>query len=100
MQEEQINIPWSKRTLFSSVSPSNFLVILEGLFELTWRASRALDTLRVLLPELLRNKDTIRCTAQEGPRTGSATSDAADCAFVEKALLFAVSKIGRGPGPP
>ena len=41
-------------------SPSRFL---EGLFELTRRPSRALDSLRALLPELQRYKDTVRCAA-------------------------------------
>ena len=34
---------------------------LEGLFELTRRPSRALDSPRALLPELQRYKDTVRC---------------------------------------
>ena len=33
----------------------------EGLFELTRRPSRALDSPRTLLPELQRYKDTVRC---------------------------------------
>ena len=36
---------------------------LEGLFELTRRPSRALDSPRALLPELQRNKDNVRCPA-------------------------------------
>ena len=36
---------------------------LEGLFELTRRPSRALDSPRALLPELQRYKDTVRCAA-------------------------------------
>ena len=36
---------------------------IEGLFELTRRPSRALDSPRALLPELQRNKDTVRCGA-------------------------------------
>ena len=32
-------------------------------FELTWRPSRALDSPRVLLSELQRYKDTVRCAA-------------------------------------
>ena len=35
----------------------------EGLFELTRRPSRALDSPHALLPELQRYKDTIRCAA-------------------------------------
>ena len=42
------------------LSPSR---TLEGLFELIRRPSRALDLPRVLLPELQRYKDTIRCGA-------------------------------------
>ena len=42
----------------SPLSPSR---TLEGLFELTGRPSRALDLPRVLLPELQRYKDTVRC---------------------------------------
>ena len=41
-------------------SPSR---ILEGLFELTHRPSRALDSPRVLLPELQINKDAVRCAS-------------------------------------
>ena len=37
--------------------------ILEGLFELTWRPSWALDLPHALLPELQRYKDTVRCAA-------------------------------------
>ena len=56
-------------TLFSSsllflpailLSPSR---TLEGLFELTWHPSRALDLPRALLLELQRYKDTARCAA-------------------------------------
>ena len=36
---------------------------LEGLFELTLRSSRALDSPRALLPELQRYQDTVRCVA-------------------------------------
>ena len=36
---------------------------LEGLFELTRRPSRALDSPRALLPELQRYKDTVRYVA-------------------------------------
>ena len=42
------------------LSPSR---TLEGLFELTRRPSRALDSPRALLPELQRYKDTVRCGA-------------------------------------
>ena len=39
-------------------------VSLEWLFELTRRLTRALHSPHVLLPELQRNKDTIKCAAQ------------------------------------
>ena len=44
--------------LFLSATPSS--QVLEGLFELTRRPSRALDSPRALLPELQRYKDTVR----------------------------------------
>ena len=44
------------------------LICLEGLFELAWRPSRALNTPCTLLPELQRNKDTFKCGAL-GPST-------------------------------
>ena len=46
---------------FLPVTPSSPSLSLEGLFELTWCPSRALDSPHALLPELPRNKDTIRC---------------------------------------
>ena len=60
--------------------------LCEGLFELTRVYSRSLDSSRALLPELQRNKDTIRC---EGSRTPAITADAIlDCAFVKSALFL------------
>ena len=49
-------------TLFSSVPPSNFLVSVSDpqLFELIQRLL-ALDSLHALLPELQRDKVTVRC---------------------------------------
>ena len=70
-------------------TPSSSSRTLEGLFELTRRPSRALDSPHALLPELQRYKDTDRCSAlgRGGPRTSSTTTDAnLDCASVEKAL--------------
>ena len=64
---------------------------LEGLFELTQRPSRALDSPRALLPELQRYKDTVRCVVLRcgGPKTLSTTTVAnLDCAFVENALFY------------
>ena len=67
----------------TSLSPS---WTLEGLFELTQRPSRALDSPRALLPELQRYKDF--CARRRGPRTLSTTADAnLDCAFVENELF-------------
>ena len=42
---------------------------LEGLFELTQRPSRALNSLRALLLEPQRDKDTIKSTRRRVPRT-------------------------------
>ena len=47
---------------FLPATPSSLSWTLEGLFELTRRPSRALDS-PALLPELQRNKDTVRCAA-------------------------------------
>ena len=53
--------PLSGNTLlFLPASPSFSSQSLEGLFELTRRPSRALDSPRMLLPELQRCKDTVR----------------------------------------
>ena len=61
---------------------------LEGLFELTRRPSWALYSPWVLLPELQRYKDTVRC-ARLGARAPSTTTDAIlNCAFVENALFY------------
>ena len=49
--------------LFRPETPSSPSRTLEGLFELTRRPSRALDLPCALLPELQRNKDTVRCAA-------------------------------------
>ena len=49
--------------LFLPAAPSSPSRTLEGLFELTGRPSRALDLPCVLLPELQRIKDTVRCAA-------------------------------------
>ena len=62
-----------------------------GLFELTRRSSRALDSPCALHPELQRYKDTVRCAmlGPGGPRTPSKTADAnLDCAFIEYPLLY------------
>ena len=48
---------------FLHATPSSLSQTLEGLFELTWRRSRALDSPRALLAELQIYKDTVRCAA-------------------------------------
>ena len=62
----QINDPLSGKDYsipFLPATPLSPSWTLEGLFELTRRPSRALDSPRALLPELQRNKDTVRCAA-------------------------------------
>ena len=62
----QINDPSSGKHYslpFLLATPSSLSRTLEGLFELTRRPSRALDSPRALLPELQRYKDTVRCAA-------------------------------------
>ena len=48
---------------FLPATPSSPSWTLEGLFELTRRPSRALDSPRALLAELQRYKDTVWCAA-------------------------------------
>ena len=48
---------------FLPATPSSPSRTFEGLFELTRRPSRALDSPRALLLELQRYKDTVRCAA-------------------------------------
>ena len=56
--------PWGNTILpFLPATPSSLSRTLKGLFELTQRPSRALDSPRALLPELQRYKDTVRCGA-------------------------------------
>ena len=57
--------PWRKcfSLPFLPATPLSPSRTLEGLFELTRRPSRALDSPRALLPELQRYKDTVRCGA-------------------------------------
>ena len=62
----QINDPSSGKhhsLPFLPATPSSLSRTLEGLFELTRHPSRALDSPSALLPELQRNKDTVRCAA-------------------------------------
>ena len=72
----QINDPSSGKYYslsFPPATPSSQSWTLEGLFELTRRPSRALDSPRALLPELQRG-DTFRCAVlgTKGPRTTDA----------------------------
>ena len=55
---------------FLPATPSSPSRTLEGLFELTPRRSRALDSPRALLPELQRYKDTVRCATLGAEVTG------------------------------
>ena len=91
----QINDPWSQKYFSLSLLPATPLSLfwnLEGLFELTRCPSKALNLPRALLPELQRNKDTVRyacCARCRGPRTPSKTANAnLDCEFVENAHFF------------
>ena len=63
---EQVNDPSLGKHFSLPFLPATFLspsLILEWLFELTLRPSRALDSPRALLSELQRSKDTIRSGA-------------------------------------
>ena len=88
---------WENNILFrsSQQTPSSLSRTLEGLFELTRRPSRALDSPRAMLPELQRYKDRqVWRSRRGGPRTSSTTTDAnLDCAFVENALFYTQSSI-------
>ena len=69
----QINDPSSGKYYslpFLPATPSSPSRTLEGLFELTRRPSRALDSPRALLPGLQRNEDTVRCAVQGANFTG------------------------------
>ena len=91
-----IDLPWGQindpslgkhySLLFLLAIPSSPSWTLEGLFELTRRPSRALDSPRALLPELQRYKDTVRCGAL-GAEVPEHRQQLLDCAFVENALL-------------
>ena len=62
----QINGPSLRKQYslpFLPATPSSPSRTLERLFELTRRPSRALELPSALLPELQRNKDTVRCAA-------------------------------------
>ena len=72
---------------------------MEGLFELTQLPSRALDSPRVLIPELQRNKDTVRCAAlgAEVARTPSRpTYKNVECAFSTNAQSSFASSVVDG----
>ena len=63
MEGKSMTLSGKYVVLFCSVPASDFL---EGRFELTRRPSRALNSPRVLLSELQRNKDTgvLHCAAE------------------------------------
>ena len=76
---------------FLPATPSSPSQTLEGLFELAQRPSRALDSPRVLLLELQRVKDTIKCAAVGAEVPGDTKKTAVanlDFAFVENALSY------------
>ena len=78
---------------FLPATPSSPSRTLEGLFELTRRPSRALDSPRALLPELQRYKDTVRCAAlgAEVPGYRTRTTDAnLDSAFDENTFFIQI----------
>ena len=63
----------NKHVLFFSfipATPSSLSKTLGGLFELTWRPSRALDLPYALLPELERVEDYVGCAALGGEVPG------------------------------
>ena len=63
--------------LFLSAKPSSWSRILGGLFELTQHSSRALDSPRVLLPELctdIQGHCQVWRARRGGPRTPTSTS--------------------------
>ena len=76
-------------------TPSSRSRTLEGLFELTRRLLRALDSPRALLSELQRKKDTVKCAAIGVDVPGHSKSADAnlDCAFVENTLSYTDSLI-------
>ena len=101
--------PLVREILSSSVPPathSSPSQALEGLFELTRRPSRALDSPRLLLPNSSDTRTPPEvCKAKcPGPRTPSRTTDTnLDCAPVENALVWVAPKIGgswASLGPP
>ena len=105
-KKELTDDPSLRKDSFLSLHPATSLSLsqtIKGLFELTWRPSRALDSPCALLPKLQRYKDTVRCITlcrREGPRTLPRTTDAnLNCVFVGNKLVFVIWKMGR-PGPP
>ena len=81
---------------FLPATPSSPSRTLEGLFELTWRPSWTLDSPRVLLPELQRNKDTVRCAAlgMEVPGSRQDQLDANPTVRLLKTNLISLFQIG------
>ena len=66
LPEGQINDPLLGKHYslpFLSATPSSPSRTLEGLFELTWRPSKAINSPSVLFLELQRHKYTVWCAA-------------------------------------
>ena len=81
---------------FLSATPLSLSRTLERLFELTLRLSRAIDLPPTLLPEVLRNKDTVRCAvfyAEVPGHRQEHLKQTVDCVFVENTFLFVVQKL-------
>ena len=86
-------MPPCQETIFLSflpATPSSLSQTLEGLFELTWHRSRALDSPRALLAELQRYKDTVRCAALDAEVQGHRQEQLTQTLFVslKKHTLF------------
>ena len=95
----QINDPSSGKHYslpFLPATPSSLSQTLEGLFELTRRPSRALDS-PALLPELQRYKDTVRFAPLSEYVPGIDAN--LECSFVEIPFAFALPKLGRAREP-
>ena len=71
---------------------------LEGPFELTRRPSRALDSPRALLPELQRNKVTVKCGQLGAEVPGHRPEQLTQTLFV-RWFFCVVPKIGRTLAP-
>ena len=74
---------------FLRATPSSPSQTLEGLFELTRHPSRAFESPRALLPELLTYKDTVRCAALGAEVPGHRKKQLTQTFIVETALNYA-----------